>query len=68
MNVPTSESIKLMDDLRLLIAQSRQRVAVVINAEITRMYWAIGKRINEDVLPRVELSMESKRSGTSVNG
>lgn len=51
MNAPNSESNPLLNDLRLLIEQSRQRVAVVINAEITRMYWAIGKRINEDVLP-----------------
>lgn len=40
----------LLNDLRSLIGQSRQRVAVVINAEITRLYWAIGKRINDEVL------------------
>ncbi len=41
---------QLLTDLRLLIDQTRQRVAVTINAEITRMYWAIGHRINQDVL------------------
>ena len=51
MNVPAPEPTNILTDLRLLIQQSRQRVAVVINAEITLMYWAIGKRINEDVLP-----------------
>lgn len=40
----------LLNDLRDLILLSRQRVAVTINAEITRLYWAIGKRISEDVL------------------
>ena len=40
----------LLGDLRLLIGQSKQRMALAINAEITRLYWAIGKRINEDVL------------------
>lgn len=40
----------LLNDLRSLIAQSRQQIASVINAEITRLYWAIGKRINEDIL------------------
>ncbi|WP_019991434.1 PDDEXK nuclease domain-containing protein [Rudanella lutea] len=40
----------LLNDLRALIGQSRQKVALVINAEITRLYWAIGKRINIEVL------------------
>ncbi|MGM9508881.1 PDDEXK nuclease domain-containing protein [Larkinella sp. GY13] len=40
----------LLDDLRSLVDQSRRRVATVINAEITQLYWAMGKRILETVL------------------
>lgn len=50
MNSPDSLDSALLGDLRLLINQSRQRVAVTINAEITRLYWAIGKRILETEL------------------
>jgi predicted nuclease of restriction endonuclease-like (RecB) superfamily len=33
-----------------LIEQSRQNVALAINAEITLLYWSVGKRINEEIL------------------
>lgn len=38
------------DAVRQLINQSRQQVATTVNAEITLLYWQVGKRINEDVL------------------
>lgn len=50
MNPIVPNSDPLLKDLHVLIAQSRQQIATVINAEITRLYWAIGKRINEDIL------------------
>lgn len=50
MNLVQPDSDPLLNDLRSLIGQSRQQVASVINAEITRLYWAIGKRINNEVL------------------
>ena len=37
-------------EIRLLIEQSRQNVANAINAEITLLYWSIGKKINEEFL------------------
>lgn len=40
----------LFADIRQLIEQSRQKVAVTVNAEISMLYWHIGKRIKEDVL------------------
>lgn len=37
-------------EVKQLIEQSRQNVAVAVNAEITLLYWNIGKRINQEVL------------------
>jgi len=37
-------------DIKKLIEQSRQNVALAINAEITLLYWHVGKRINGEVL------------------
>jgi len=37
-------------EIRSLIEQSRQQVAVVVNSEMTLLYWQIGKRIDEEVL------------------
>lgn len=41
---------ELISSVRQLIKESRARVAVAVNAEITMLYYQIGKRINEDVL------------------
>jgi hypothetical protein len=46
--VPTEES--LFGDVTTLIEQARGRVAVTINAELTMLYWGIGRRTREDVL------------------
>ena len=40
----------LFSELRELIEQSRQQVAVAVNSAMTVLYWQIGKRINEEVL------------------
>ena len=37
-------------DIKKLIEKSRQNVALAVNAEITLLYWHIGKRINGEVL------------------
>ncbi len=37
-------------ELRTLIAASRQRVAGAVNAELTRLYWAVGDRLAREVL------------------
>jgi predicted nuclease of restriction endonuclease-like (RecB) superfamily len=44
------ENKKITSDIKLLIAQSRQNVALAVNAEITLLYWKVGKRINDEVL------------------
>ena len=37
-------------ELRALIACSRQRLAGAVNAELTRLYWAVGQRLRTEVL------------------
>lgn len=40
----------LHDELRDLIAASRQRLAATVNAELTLLYWRIGQRLSSEVL------------------
>ncbi len=46
--VPTDH--RLFADVRHLIDAARQRVASVVNAELTQLYWQIGRRINSEIL------------------
>ena len=41
---------KLHAELRTLIANSRQRLAGEVNAELTRLYWHVGQRLRTEVL------------------
>ena len=47
-HLPSFDS--LFTDVSHLIDQSRQRVAVVVNAEMSMLYWKVGKRINVEIL------------------
>src|SRR3990167_2269699 len=40
----------LLTDIQHLINQSRQKVALTINAELTMLYWKIGHRISVEIL------------------
>jgi len=40
----------LITDIKQLIYESKQKVAIAINSTITILYWNIGKRINKDIL------------------
>jgi len=40
----------LLDELRLLIEETRRGFATAANATLTLLYWRIGKRINDDIL------------------
>lgn len=42
----------LFSEIRLLIEQNRQELAVTVNSVMTRLYWQIGKRINEEILQK----------------
>jgi predicted nuclease of restriction endonuclease-like (RecB) superfamily len=41
---------KIVIETKSMIEQSRQNVALAVNAEITLLYWKVGKRINDEVL------------------
>lgn len=43
-------SDKLHAELRTLVTSSRQRLAGAVNAELTRLYWAVGQRLATEVL------------------
>lgn len=43
-------SSPLLADVRQLIGDSRQRVALAVNAELTQLYWQIGNRVNVELL------------------
>ena len=40
----------MLSEIRSLIESARQRVAVNVNAELSLLYWNVGKLINNDVL------------------
>ena len=40
----------LLGSIKELIVQSKQQVAVAVNATITTLYWKVGQHINDDVL------------------
>lgn len=40
---------QLFSSIRQLIEESKQQVAVVVNATMSMLYWQIGKRINEEI-------------------
>jgi predicted nuclease of restriction endonuclease-like (RecB) superfamily len=44
------ENNRLFSDVRELIEQGRQQIAVSVNSTMSFLYWQIGKRINEEIL------------------
>ena len=50
MNEKSAPLTSVAADVRQLIEQSRQQVALAVNAELTLLYWNVGRRINQDVL------------------
>lgn len=42
----------LLTDIRDLILSARRQVAQAVNAELTMLYWEIGRRIREDILEK----------------
>ena len=39
----------LVDEVKNLIVQSKQQVAVAVNTTMSMLYWQIGKRINDEI-------------------
>ena len=48
--VGNPDHIPLLTDIQHLINQSRQKVALAVNAELTMLYWKVGHRINVEIL------------------
>ncbi|MFA6609142.1 MAG: PDDEXK nuclease domain-containing protein [Candidatus Paceibacterota bacterium] len=40
----------LINEIKLLIEESRQQVAATVNATLTMLYWNVGKKIKEEIL------------------
>lgn len=43
-------NLGLVDEIKVLIAQSKQHVSVVVNETITLLYWRIGMRVSSEIL------------------
>lgn len=50
MTKPTTTQPLILADIRQLIEGARQRAATAVNAELTRLYWHIGRRLQQEVL------------------
>lgn len=48
--VSPSSSERIVEDIRSLIETTRGRVATIVNAELTLLYWRIGARIHKEIL------------------
>lgn len=51
----------LLDDLKALIDQARQQVAVAVNTGLTHLYWQVGQRIRTDLLRDEDRAAYGKR-------
>jgi len=45
-----TNKILLFSDIKNLIENSRKNIAISVNAEMTMLYWQVGKRISNDIL------------------
>lgn len=50
MDLVKSENKKLIADVRTLIESAQQHAAITVNAQMTILYWNIGKRIKKEIL------------------
>jgi predicted nuclease of restriction endonuclease-like (RecB) superfamily len=50
MSAPQHLQQPLLADVRQLIDAARQRVAQTVNAELTQLYWQVGRRISTELL------------------
>lgn len=48
--ISTDNSAEFIGELSQLIHSTKQRMSVAVNAELTLLYWHIGKRINDYIL------------------
>ena len=50
MNLPTTNDAALITEVKQLIHAAKQRAVVAVNAELTLLYWQVGRRIAAEVL------------------
>ena len=50
MTLIPSETVTLLSDIRRLILEAKSRAAMAINAELTLLYWQVGRRIHTEIL------------------
>jgi hypothetical protein len=43
------EPTAILADLRWLIDHARQKAAAAVNAQLSLLYWHIGRRLNKDI-------------------
>lgn len=48
--VKHDDPANLLADIRSMVAEARQTVATAVNAELTLLYWRVGRRIREETL------------------
>ena len=48
--IEKSNNIDLVKEISLYIEESKQQLAITVNATLSLLYWQIGKRINEEIL------------------
>ncbi len=44
-----SNNLDLVKEISLYIEESKQQLAITVNATLSLLYWQIGKRINEEI-------------------
>lgn len=50
MNLPTTNDAALITEVKQLIHAAKQRAVVAVNAELSLLYWQVGRRIAAEVL------------------
>ena len=50
MNLPAPSDVALVTEVKQLIHAAKQRAVVAVNAELTLLYWQVGRRIADEVL------------------
>ncbi|WP_323001898.1 PDDEXK nuclease domain-containing protein [Denitromonas sp.] len=58
MNTSPTDHAALLADIRQLIDSARQRVALAVNAELTLLYWQVGRRVRAEVGERAAYGQE----------
>ena len=59
-STPIKTDVVLLDEIRVLIEQTRSRVATTVNSALVLMNWHIGKRINDEVLKNKRAEYERR--------